>query len=520
MRSAVLFVIFKRPDTTKRVFECIREAKPPRLYIAADGPREDRPEEIEKCKETREVVKNVDWPCEIHQLYRDKNLGCGNGVSSAINWFFEHEEEGIIIEDDILPHPDFFRYCDEMLEKYRDESRIKCVCGSNVFYEDIDYPYSYYFSHFMMVWGWATWKRTWLEYDKSLKTIPRDEFLKEVNALPILKGSKRMAISIYDKMTSDEPIDTWDYQLVFSIWHHNGLNIIPINNLCLNIGIGHADAVHTMGHDDQIEHHSVKTCYPLSHPGKITETKKLEKITFMGMYMPSPNMHERIRTFLYRCYLKLPDSVKNVLLLLQHQLIHIKENAKSDELLKYAIIGDSINRGINLRIDVPRRNTCLVIGDNCIVSGTFIFESTEGSITIGNHSFIGGSTFISRSSIIIGDNVTIAWGGCIYDHDSHSLDFMDRRKDIDDQLNDIRNGRSAVYNKDWSNVNSKPIVIKDDAWIGMNVIILKGVTIGRGAIVGAGSVVAKDVPDWCVAVGNPARVVKKLVSGNDEGKSE
>lgn len=189
-----------------------------------------------------------------------------------------------------------------------------------------------------------------------------------------------------------------------------------------------------------------------------------------------------------------------------------KQELKETQLSLHSIIGSgTINRGINLRLDNPVvGKQYLTIGEDCIVGGNFIFESTEGKITIGNHSYIGGSTFISRSSITIGNNVTIAWGGTVYDHDSHSLDYLDRRKDIDDQLECIRAGKNFIENKDWLNVNSKPIVIKDDAWIGMNVIILKGVTIGRGAIVGAGSVVTKDVPDWCVAAGNPARVVKFL----------
>lgn len=157
----------------------------------------------------------------------------------------------------------------------------------------------------------------------------------------------------------------------------------------------------------------------------------------------------------------------------------------------------------------------LTIGKDCIVSGSFIFESQEGRVTIGNHCFIGGSTFISHSAIDIGNNVTIAWGGTIYDHDSHSLNYLDRRKDIDNQLDDIRNGRNFICHKDWSKVNSKPIKICDDAWIGMNVIILKGVTIGEGAIVGAGSVVTKDVPAWTVVVGNPARVVKSLIKRDE-----
>lgn len=170
-----------------------------------------------------------------------------------------------------------------------------------------------------------------------------------------------------------------------------------------------------------------------------------------------------------------------------------------------------LTSSFNLRLDNPERGKkYLTIGKNCIISGNFIFESTEGQVKIGNHSYIGGSTFISRSQITIGDNVTIAWGCTIYDHDSHSLDYRLRRKDIDDELRDIRIGVSFIRNKDWSCVKSKPITIENDAWIGMNCIILKGVTIGEGSVIGAGSVVTKDVPPWTVVAGNPARVVKKL----------
>jgi galactoside O-acetyltransferase len=181
------------------------------------------------------------------------------------------------------------------------------------------------------------------------------------------------------------------------------------------------------------------------------------------------------------------------------------------QLQKYALIGSgTVDRGIQLRLDNPQDRLYLSIGKDCIVGGTFVFESPEGHITVGDHSYIGGGTFISRSGIEIGDNVTIAWGCTIYDHDSHSLDYMKRRKDIDDELDDIRNGRNFIANKDWSEVNTKPIKICNDAWIGMNVIIIKGVTIGEGAIVGAGSVVTKDVPAWTVVAGNPAQIIKTL----------
>lgn len=175
----------------------------------------------------------------------------------------------------------------------------------------------------------------------------------------------------------------------------------------------------------------------------------------------------------------------------------------------------TILRGIYTRFDNPvEGRKYLSIGKDCIISGNYIFESQDGFISIGDHTYIGGGTFISHNRIEIGNNVTIAWGGTVYDHDSHSLNYLDRRKDIDDELDDIRNGRNFILHKDWSNVKSKPIKICDDAWIGMNVTILKGVTIGEGAIVGACSVVTKDVPAWTVVAGNPAKVVRKIK--NDE----
>ena len=197
-------------------------------------------------------------------------------------------------------------------------------------------------------------------------------------------------------------------------------------------------------------------------------------------------------------------------------IINIIKSFRQKSMLKrykklYSISENTIiQNSFRMRFDNPAERCYLTIGEDCIVGGTFVFESKEGMIRIGKHSYIGDSMFISRSGIEIGDNVTIAWGCTVYDHDSHSIDYVNRRKDIDDELNDIRNGRNFIENKKWNTVNSKPIIIENDVWIGMNVIVLKGVKIGEGAIIGAGSVVTKDVPAWCVAAGNPAKVDKQL----------
>lgn len=178
----------------------------------------------------------------------------------------------------------------------------------------------------------------------------------------------------------------------------------------------------------------------------------------------------------------------------------------------YVIIGSShFLEAFRINLNNPLKDKIyLSVGNNTILNCQITFESQKGEIVVGNNTFLGGSHLICRSKIEIGDNVFIAWGGTIYDHDSHSLDYREREKDIEQQLLDFSQGKNFITNKNWDVVKSKPILIKSNAWIGMNCIILKGVTIGEGAIVGAGSVVTKDVPDWTVVGGNPACVIKVL----------
>lgn len=166
---------------------------------------------------------------------------------------------------------------------------------------------------------------------------------------------------------------------------------------------------------------------------------------------------------------------------------------------------------VNLDVRTPRGGVCISVGDNSVVGCNFIFESDQGNIIIGKRSYIGGGTnLIARSDIIIGDDVTLAWGITLYTHNSHSLDWQERANDIAIISDNLRHGHDMLTNKNWDVVKSAPIIVKDKAWIGMNSIILKGVTIGEGAVVGAGSVVTKDVPPWTVVGGNPAIVLKKL----------
>jgi len=152
----------------------------------------------------------------------------------------------------------------------------------------------------------------------------------------------------------------------------------------------------------------------------------------------------------------------------------------------------------------------LLIGTNTMLNCIITFESSAGEVIIGNNTFIGVSNIICRSKIEIGDNVFMAWGGYLYDHDSHSINYIERQNDIQQQLSDYNNGVNFIENKNWEVVNTKPIKINSNVWIGMNCTILKGVTIGEGAIIAAGSVLTKDVPAWTIYGGNPARLLKEI----------
>lgn len=242
-RSAVLLIAFNRPDTTHRVFDAIKAAKPSRLYFAADGPRPHKPGEAELCEQVRSIVTQVDWPCEIKMLFRAANLGCKNAVSSAISWFFEHEEEGIVLEDDCLPSLSFFKFCDTMLDKYRFDTRIRHIGGSNLQQGKTWGDGSYYFSNMTHVWGWAGWRRVWNDYDKDLKRYNENEVREQLSKIfigPLVLDSWEVIF----KDTKAGKIDTWDYQLTFINFFNNGLSVIPNKNLISNIGYGNG-ATHT-----------------------------------------------------------------------------------------------------------------------------------------------------------------------------------------------------------------------------------------------------------------------------------
>lgn len=234
MKSAVLFLIFNRPDTTQVVFDEIRKAKPPRLYVAADGPRVSREGEFDICLQTRSIVESIDWECDVKTLFRKGNLGCRVAVSSAIDWFFENEEEGIILEDDIVPAPEFFEFCDLMLDRYRDKPRVMMVAGFNPLGAGVESS-QYFFSQNPTIWGWATWRSRWLQYDVEMSEWSPNVFTKLMkHKLPLYV--QEYFLDAYQK-TKDNLLNTWDYQWTLQIQLRDGLVVKPVANLITNIGV-------------------------------------------------------------------------------------------------------------------------------------------------------------------------------------------------------------------------------------------------------------------------------------------
>ena len=285
MHSPVLFLVFNRPDLTAKVFETIRSARPPKLYVAADGPRTSEPNEANICEVVRRIATDVDWPCDVRRLFQPINLGCKLGVSTGINWFFENEEAGIILEDDVLPLPSFFSYCDILLEKYRFDDRIGLISGSNLISSKIKYQESYFFSQIPLIWGWASWRRTWRTYDVQMKTWPtwdNSGGLKKLFPSNILLQSYwRDAFNrVYF-----EKLDTWDYQLIYASWKTNALTIIPAENLTDNLGYG-LNATHTSNRKPASLEDSVprNLDLPLRHPDKIKINIKVDYLIFKHVH--------------------------------------------------------------------------------------------------------------------------------------------------------------------------------------------------------------------------------------------
>ncbi|MFZ4796457.1 MAG: nucleotide-diphospho-sugar transferase [Bacteroidia bacterium] len=283
-QTPILFLIFNRPNTTKRVFESIRIVKPSKLYIAADGARKDKLGEDLLCQETRNIIELIDWDCEIKTLFRPENLGCKIAVSSAIDWFFENEEKGIILEDDCLPHPSFFGYCETLLNYYKDDLRIGHIGGDN-FQKGIKRGEgSYYFSQYNFIWGWASWRRSWKNYDVKMNSYPDFKANKGLEKIFKRKQEHTFWYQGFDKMFAGL-VNSWDFQWTFANWNNNMLSILPNVNLISNIGFGEGSTHTSSSGNNDIENLPIFEIEKnLIHPKELKVNQEADEFAFDLLY--------------------------------------------------------------------------------------------------------------------------------------------------------------------------------------------------------------------------------------------
>lgn len=488
--TPVLLLIFNRPKTTKLVFEQIRLAKPKKLFIAADGPRENKIGEQEKCEQARAIVNDIDWDCEINTLFRDKNLGCGCAVSSAISWFFENVEEGIILEDDCLPNQDFFRFCNEMLIKFRFDKEIMEVTGTSLFSNQQTFGNAtYYFSEYGSIWGWATWKRAWSFYDIKMSDYPQ-KISSLKNRIEKKKDGK-VWLGSFEKAYLGQ-FDTWDYQWIYTIWKNKGLCVVPNYNLISNIGFG-SDSTHT-GWDDsvlaKIKHQNLPNIIIHDESKKVNKIadgftekiftqhkkpiifrifSKLKKVILSRFSQFITNSYHKLRVYKYKLfsdntYVKGNPSIIQPLLIKGQGEVEFGKNV-------YLGTADSIGfYGGYIYLNPRNKSAKIIFEDDVWTNNNLNIIALAAGVTI-------------KKDTIIGSNVEI------YDSDFHEIDPTKRKS---------------------GNPKSQQVIIGENVWIGSNVKILKGVEIGTNSIIANNSVVANNIPANVIAGGVPARFIKNI----------
>ncbi|MEM3091183.1 MAG: hypothetical protein QXD05_02005 [Candidatus Pacearchaeota archaeon] len=293
----ILLIAFNRPETTRQIFFEIKKVRPKKLFVSVDGPRNEL--ERQKVDEVKKIVSNVDWPCKLKKRFLKKNGGIIRGSLGAINWFFNNVEEGIIFDDDCVPSQDFFRFCEEMLLRYKNNERIMHICGTNPHRGWSNTVYSYYFSKYTYMWGWASWKRAWKKYDKKMK-----------NYLKLRKDLKKICPNIFERLYIRKIMDDAytnpiyvDTKWLFSVIFNRGLAIVPVKNLITNVGFI-KESLNTKPIDSYLRFSIEKLEFPLKHPHKILLNQKADERYVRWLLWNKLKKHFLLKTGLYKLFYK------------------------------------------------------------------------------------------------------------------------------------------------------------------------------------------------------------------------
>jgi len=294
--TPVVLIIFNRPQYAPQMLERLRQVKPSRIFIVADGPRSSRPAEEALCNSAREaMLKGIDWEAAVETDFSTVNLGSKRRVVSGLNWVFERVDRVIILEDDCLPSVEFFRFADELLERFADDERIGSISGNHFLPESFGIKESYYFSRFPSIWGWATWRRVWRHYDVEMKQWPAFKASGAMRRLFPHPDEARYWQHRFSSVLS-YGLDAWDYQFNFLCWQNGWLSVLPASNLVTNIGTG-ADATHTKEAAPGLLHVPVgKMSFPLVHPSEIVRRPDVDDWIQANVYgrVPYRNLFQRL----------------------------------------------------------------------------------------------------------------------------------------------------------------------------------------------------------------------------------
>ena len=299
LTTPVVFIIFNRPELAARVFSEIVKVRPTQLFVISDGPRRNICGEAARVAQSRAIIERVNWPCKILTNYSDHNMGCRARVSSGIDWVFQQVSEAIVLEDDCLPDITFFRFCQELLEKYRHDQRVGMISGNNFQFNFTINSDSYYFSNLNHIWGWATWADRWQnDYDVELRHWPR---VRDENRVRdwFATQQERDAFAFNLDRTYALEIDTWDYQWNFGSRLNGRLSIMPNVNLISNIGFG-VEATHTKEHNEFSNLPTTPIVFPLQHPTAIFASELLDSRFFQRSAKQTPT--RRFKSWLKKSF--------------------------------------------------------------------------------------------------------------------------------------------------------------------------------------------------------------------------
>ena len=295
LQTPIAFVIFNRPDTTEVVFDSIRQARPKELFVIGDGHRSNVEGEEEKVERARKVIQRVDWDCDVRTCFSNENLGCKYRVATGLDWAFSQSDRLIILEDDCVPDPSFFSFCEELLERFEDEQRVMMISGDN-FQDsqpkDLAQP-SYYFSRWSHIWGWASWRRAWTHFDVDVKSWPDKKMTSELRHWFDSEEEYLHWEATLDRQHAGQ-IDTWDFPWQYACWANGGMTILPNVNLVSNIGF-RADATHTVNAESRLAALPTGRIQSIKHPEEIELNRTADRNTWETIFRPQPAATTKIR---------------------------------------------------------------------------------------------------------------------------------------------------------------------------------------------------------------------------------